>query len=76
MHDLDENWIRNRAYEIWEAEGHPEGRDLDHWLQAASDYLAKEGEAPADLTVAIDGTGAEPKAPVKKRSRSVGNAKG
>ena len=23
-----------RAYAIWEAEGRPEGRDLDHWLRA------------------------------------------
>jgi len=26
--------IRTRAYSIWEAEGRPHGRDLDHWLQA------------------------------------------
>ena len=26
--------IRERSYQIWEQEGRPEGRDLDHWLQA------------------------------------------
>lgn len=26
--------VRGRAYAIWETEGKPEGRDLDHWLQA------------------------------------------
>ena len=26
--------LRGRAYAIWETEGRPEGRDLDHWLQA------------------------------------------
>jgi hypothetical protein len=23
-----------RAYELWEKEGRPDGRDLDHWLTA------------------------------------------
>lgn len=26
--------IRDAAYRIWEEEGRPEGRDLDHWLKA------------------------------------------
>jgi hypothetical protein len=26
--------IRERSYQIWEQEGRPEGRHLDHWLQA------------------------------------------
>jgi len=26
--------ISQRAYEIWEREGKPEGKDSDHWLQA------------------------------------------
>ena len=26
--------IRSRAYDIWEREGRPEGRDHDHWRQA------------------------------------------
>ncbi len=26
--------IRDAAYAIWEAEGRPEGRDTQHWLQA------------------------------------------
>ncbi|MEI1251309.1 DUF2934 domain-containing protein [Rhizobium aouanii] len=35
--------IRLRAYEIWEAEGRPEGSDLRHWMQAC-DELAGEDE--------------------------------
>lgn len=31
-----------RAYQIWEGEGRPHGRDMDHWLQAESE-LAREG---------------------------------
>jgi hypothetical protein len=26
-----------RAYYIWEAEGRPEGRDIEHWLRAESE---------------------------------------
>ncbi|WHO75394.1 DUF2934 domain-containing protein [Rhizobium sp. BT03] len=35
--------IRRRAYEIWEAEGRPDGADQRHWLQAC-DELAGEDE--------------------------------
>jgi len=37
--------IRKRAYEIWEREGWPHGRDREHWDQAARE-IAAEG-APA-----------------------------
>jgi hypothetical protein len=33
---MDEEEVRARAHAIWEAEGRPEGRALEHW------YLAKE----------------------------------
>jgi len=29
-----ERLIRERAYEIWEREGQPEGREVEHWLRA------------------------------------------
>lgn len=32
--------VEQRALEIWEAEGRPEGRSLDHWLQAEQEVLA------------------------------------
>ena len=32
-----EQAIGERAYAIWEEEGRPEGRDLDHWLRAEAD---------------------------------------
>jgi hypothetical protein len=28
------------AYKLWEAEGRPEGRDFDHWLQAKAHLTA------------------------------------
>jgi len=29
--------VRERAYAIWERDGRPEGRNLDHWLQAEAE---------------------------------------
>ncbi|MCP8896277.1 DUF2934 domain-containing protein [Shinella daejeonensis] len=33
----NEERIRQRAYEIWEAEGRPEGREYSRWLRARSE---------------------------------------
>jgi Protein of unknown function (DUF2934) len=32
----EEDAIRQKAYFIWEAEGRPDGRALDHWDRASS----------------------------------------
>jgi hypothetical protein len=32
--DYEKRQIRERAYELWEHEGRPHGRHLDHWVQA------------------------------------------
>lgn len=34
MMDDDEERIMHKAYELWEAEGRPHGRDREHWDQA------------------------------------------
>lgn len=36
----DHDKIRQRAFEIWETQGRPQGRDLDHWLQAEAEVIA------------------------------------
>ena len=33
--------IRERSYQIWEQEGRPAGRHLDHWLRAEQELLAE-----------------------------------
>lgn len=45
----DEQRIRDRAYEIWEANGRPEGQDGEHWSQARDEMepFYKEGDATA-----------------------------
>ncbi len=37
-----EERIRERAYEIWERAGRPEGKTVEHWLQAESEIAAEE----------------------------------
>jgi hypothetical protein len=37
--------VRERAYRIWETEGKPHGRDLEHWLQAEREVSAAEPPA-------------------------------
>jgi hypothetical protein len=55
-----EEKIRARAYAIWEKEGRPDGKDLQHWLKAkrlvaddaalamAKAVLAANATSPAD----------------------------
>lgn len=33
--------IRQRAYEIWQREGCPQGRDRIHWLRAEAEFREK-----------------------------------
>ena len=40
---LDEDLIRERAYDIWIAEGRPHGRELAHWQRAHHD-LQREAQ--------------------------------
>jgi hypothetical protein len=35
-----EQAIRERAYQIWEAEGRPDGKELDYWLRAEAEVIA------------------------------------
>jgi hypothetical protein len=44
-----DDWINQRAYALWEAEGRPEGRGGEHWQQAAREYqLLERTRASAD----------------------------
>lgn len=39
--------ILKKAYEIWEAEGRPGGRDMEHWVQAEVALAAKKAKPKA-----------------------------
>ncbi len=47
MSEDKEEAIRKRAFEIWEAQGHPEGLDQEHWRQAEAELA--EGAEPDEL---------------------------
>ena len=48
--ETKEDRIAQRAYALWEKEGFPEGRHLEHWQQAVDEY-AGDGEPliPSDI---------------------------
>lgn len=71
---------RERAYRIWEKEGRPEGRHLDHWVRADEDGEAVETEV-AEVTDAnqaanreFNGKGDEAPSPIDIRPPSVASA--
>jgi len=35
------NFVKERAYYIWEEEGKPQGKDLDIWLKAEKEVLSQ-----------------------------------
>ena len=39
--------IRQRAYEIWQAEGRPDGRALEHWCRAEAEAASSRPAATA-----------------------------
>jgi hypothetical protein len=44
--DERERLIRERAYFIWEQEGRPEGRHLEHWRRARTYIDEENGTGP------------------------------
>lgn len=45
-----EEEIRLIAYKIWEEEGRPHGRELDHWLKAEAIWREQHGHEPSGGT--------------------------
>jgi len=58
--------VRERAYYIWEREGRPQGRELQHW-QAALRELSLEANSPNGAR----GKSAGPRAPRNSRIGSM-----
>lgn len=67
MIHMDEKEIASRSYFIWEREGKPEGKALEHWLRAKVEIEA-EGASPTN--------GSKPKAGRARSAKpSGGNGK-
>jgi len=58
MQAANDQQIRERAYQIWEDEGHPDGREHEHWQQAQRE-LDSQGSVDRDLA-SNPGIGASP----------------
>ena len=55
MADDLEQRIRERAYEIWENEGCPEGRGEEHWQRACAEFREAKEEAGAEQAASLSG---------------------
>ena len=51
MTESRDEWIKKRAYSLWEEEGYPTGQDQHHWEQAMKERAVMETTAPHGLTV-------------------------
>jgi len=60
--------ILSKAYEIWEAEGRPSGKDMEHWLQA--ELVLANAKTPAKTKAR-----AKAKAPAKAKAKAKAPAK-
>jgi hypothetical protein len=58
--------IRERAYAIWEAAGHPHGRDKDHWFQAVRELSMPAIPVPGAVTRLRQAAKAAARGAVKK----------
>jgi hypothetical protein len=59
--------IAKRAYALWELEGQPDGRDVDHWLAAEAELEATWHVEP-QVESAREDTPAPPAAAAKRSS--------
>ena len=65
----DEKTIRERAYNIWEAEGRPHGRDREHWERANREIEAETKKGAGKTTGAARAKPAAGKAKSAKAAR-------
>ncbi|HYD30781.1 MAG TPA: DUF2934 domain-containing protein [Azospirillaceae bacterium] len=71
MSQTVEGRIQQRAYEIWEREGRPHGRDWEHWLMAEGEVAGQSVPAPAAAKDAqSDGKQAAPRLRARKAKAS------
>jgi len=67
--------IARRAYRIWEGEGRPSGKDLEHWLRAEAEMKTARPEGGSEVPTkrqpgkAASSTGAPVKRRVVRRRR-------
>ena len=50
-----EERIRERAYELWQRAGQPEGKAVEHWLQAEAEIIAEEKGLEHEIKLESEG---------------------
>jgi hypothetical protein len=53
LNTIPNQLIAQRAYDLWEAEGRPEGRDVDHWIRAEA-MLRSESSASIEAKTEVN----------------------
>ncbi|MGV8935493.1 MAG: DUF2934 domain-containing protein [Allorhizobium sp.] len=64
MDDSNDDRVAKRAYALWEQEGWPHGRELDHWDQAMKEIE----EGPAEPHPEVSDEVGTPPAPLESPS--------
>lgn len=71
--------VKKRAYELWEEEGRPWGRDMIHWERAHQEIAAGSEAAPPIRVASVETEDVvageaivKVKAPAKRSSRKAG----
>jgi len=62
-----EQAIQERAFVLWEQDGHPDGKDLDHWLRAEAEILGDPDAGVTDTGKVVGHPRTEPLATSPKR---------
>ena len=50
-----EQRVQERAYEIWERTGRPEGKAVEDWLQAEAEIVAEEKGLEQEVELEAEG---------------------
>lgn len=62
--------VRARAYSIWERENRPDGKDIEHWLQAVHDIAAEEAAASGQPAPPVSVPPSAPPSDPKRRAKT------
>ncbi|MCW2235728.1 DUF2934 domain-containing protein [Azospirillum canadense] len=55
----DDPRIRERAYALWERDGRPEGRHIDHWQQATREIAEEDAALGPDAGIQVPDNASE-----------------
>ena len=44
--ELNDHRIKERAFQLWQDAGSPQGADLEHWFRAEKEFTINEMEEP------------------------------